>query len=275
MPIINWPFRSGVGMIAGCWALSSTQRMFSYMARYHTPDSRRLDQRVPQVLDMVRRARLEAIVGSGGDTTYPEDSTASRQFVSRKLPYFSVFPVAEGSLNESRLNYQNGLWNGLTRGYEQTFNGHKVSRNFRAEIEANQTAHFFRFGNVGMGIGTGVRSESTNRKTLEQLTRNLDGRRLTLINLRAGRTYQHVVMAKSYKRLANGLIEIKVYDSNHPVKDATVFFSNKAGHFYAPEIIERFAPGKGSNALGVFIVDEEERTAFESAMLAYYKALCR
>lgn len=272
MPIQNWPFRSGVATIAGCWALSSTQRMVSYLARYNTPDNRRMEQRVPRILDMIRRASLEEKRESGEDHT---SNNNSQPFIARNLKYYSVFPVPEGSLYESRRDYQNGLWNGLLDGYTQEFNGKLVSRNFKAEIEANQASHFFRAGNIGMGLGSGSRSESKNRESVAQLTRNLDGKRLTLINLRAGRTAQHIVMVKSYKRLGQSTLEFKVYDSNDPGRDASVFYSTSSSQFYAPDIVRRFVLTNETKALGVYIVDEEERVQLEAAMLAHYKILCR
>ncbi len=84
--------------------------------------------------------------------------------------------------------------------------------NFMNSVEANQADHFFRMGNLGMGLGSGTRSVSTNRKTLEQLMRNLDRKRLTLLNLRGGRTVQHVVMAKSYQKSHDGSVSITVYE---------------------------------------------------------------
>ncbi|WP_374073837.1 hypothetical protein [Bdellovibrio bacteriovorus] len=273
MPIRNWPFRSGAVTIAGCWALSSTQRMVSYLARYNTPDNRRMEQRVPRILDMVRRASLEERIDHSEDHT--NRSNGTQPFISRNLKYYSVFPVPEGSLYESRRDFQNGLWNGLVEGYSQEFNGRSVLRNFQNEIEANQASHFFRAGNIGMGLGSGSRSESKNRETVAQLTRNLDGKRLTLINLRAGRTAQHIVMVKSYKRLGQSTIEFKVYDSNDPGRDASVFYSSSSAQFYAPDIVGRFVLTNETKALGVYIVDEEERVQLEAAMLAHYKVLCR
>lgn len=268
MPVRNWPFRSGAVTIAGCWALSSTQRMVSYLARYNTPDNRRMNQRVPRILDMVRRASLEERMMNGEDRN-------GQPFIERNLKSYFVFPVPEGSLYESARNYQTGLWNGLMDGYEQELNGKRITRNFTNEIQANQADHFFRAGNIGMGLGSGNRSERKNRETVSQLTRNLDGKRLTLINLRAGRTAQHIVMVKSYKRLSQSIIEFKVYDSNDPGRDASVFYSASAGQFYAPDIVGRFVLTNETKALGVYIVDEEERVQLEAAMLAHYKVLCR
>ncbi len=106
--------------------------------------------------------------------------------------------------------------------------------------------------------------------------RNLDRKRLTLLNLRGGRIVQHVVMAKSYQKSHDGSVSITVYDSNQPSKDQIVFFDNQQGQFYAPLIFNLFYGwGGGTKALGTYIVDEKERLKFEEAMVAYYKYMCQ
>ncbi|UOF01681.1 hypothetical protein [Bdellovibrio reynosensis] len=266
MPIQNWAFKSGMATIAGCWALSSTQRMVSYMARYNATGARSMQERIPVVLDMVRGAR----VVEAKTNTVDENRNRLSEV---KLPYFSVFAVEEGNLRDSRNNY-NGLWNKLMDGYDQNVGGYVVRRHFRDEIEANQANHFFRFGNIGMGMGSGKRSERKNAETVEQIIRNASGKRLTLINLRAGRTLQHIVMVKSFKRLSNNIIDFTVYDSNAPERDWSVFYNGRSGQFYAPDVVDRIGAIE-TKALGVFVVDEEERGKLESAMLAFYKALCK
>lgn len=271
MPIRNWSFRSGLVPLAGCWGLASTQRMVSYMARYNTSSSQRMEKRVPMLLDMVRRETLEE---NQGYNEYDHDNK-TEPYYSKKLKKFNVFAVEESNLNDSSYSGDRGLWNRLMRGYTQELNGQKVIRNFKSDIEVNQANHFFRAGNIGMGMGNGVRSEEKNRETVEQLMRNLDGKRLTLINLRFNRTTQHVVMVKSYQRAAKDLIEFTVYDSNSPYRDQIVYFSTRVDHFYSPDVMGFFEGVEGSKALGVYIVDEEERESLEQAMLAFYRSMCR
>lgn len=258
MPIRNWAFWSGPAPIAGCWALSSTQRMFSYMARYNETSQKRVEDQVPSVLDMVRGGVLEK--------TYSNSSNNARPYMVKDLKNYSIIPTNADSLRES------SLWSLLSFGFDTRFNSQTVRRDFKSEIEANQANHFFRFKNIGMGLGSGLRSAAKNHETITQLMKNLNGKRLTLLNLRAGRTAQHVVMAKSYQNLGK-LIAITVYDSNQPDKDQTVYYHTGTGYFYSPDVMRFFTETEGQH-VAAFIVDEAERLKFEQGMLAYYANVC-
>lgn len=266
MPITNWGFQSGLASLAGCWALSSAQRMVAYLGRYYVKPSEQ-EAQIAEILDMVRGKRLVENISTGS----MHDVTPYTEY---NLKAYNVFPVEEGSLAESAKN-RGGLWNRLQTGYKQRLNFVNVDRKFRAEIEASQGRHFFRLRNLGMGLGSGVRDEDTNAKTINQILRNLNGKRLTLINLRAAQTIQHIVMAKSYSFLNENIIAIKAYDSNQPSKDQLVYYDRKRKHFFAPEIIGVLDRTRASYAVGTFIVDEGEREPFEKALLAHYRQRCR
>lgn len=166
MPLKNWPFRSGLTMIAGCWGLASSQRMIYYLARYNTSSQQSMPERVPQVLDMIRG---EGVRYSSANN----DPSGGPGFRGVPLKNYNVFAVEESTLSQSR------LWQALTVGYVQSFpEGFTLKRNVRTDIEANQVHHFFRAENVGMGLGTSARSVRANRATLAHLQRNLEGRRL-------------------------------------------------------------------------------------------------
>lgn len=269
LPRGNWSFRSGMTRIAGCWGLASTQRMVSYLARYNTSSHLPMEQRISTILDMIRGKSLEVAVNYGDEVTYN-----SKVFEERKLKRYTVFEVEESNLGESFLSGTQSLWNSLESGYHQKFNGTRILRNLENEIEANQVSHFFRPKNIKMGLGNGPRSVRENFATITQLKKNLDGRRLTLLNLRADRTAQHIVMAKSYRVNSNGEIEIKVYDPNVHTVDAILFYDEVSGDFYSPEISYRIA-GVRDLSLGVFIVDEDERAPLEEALLEHYRLRCR
>lgn len=264
IPMKNWPFRRGATVIAGCWGLSSTQRMISYLARYNTSSNEKMSARVADVLDMVRREKFEV------DFNVP--GTSGR--IKSVAPSYKVFAVEEPNLKEGYFKSLTSLWSSLMLGYMQNLNGTKRLRNFREDIQANQAEHFFRVSNLKMGMGGGARPAETNRLTASWLRRNLDGKRLTLLNLRAARATQHIVMAKSYKLNSNGLMEITVYDSNNPYTDALLYFDSRAGVFYSPQVMGPFLVDD-NKGLGVFIVSEEEREPLEAAMLAHYRTLCR
>lgn len=264
MPVRNWDFRSGLATLGGCWGLSSTQRMLFYLARYDEPTRLRVEEQVPPLLDLIR-----------GETLYllKDDNNGPDRIASRKLKKYQVFPIEKNSLQEDWW-HPTSLWGKLMEGYVQNVEGRKVRRHFREEIQANQGRHFYRIGNVGMAAGSGARSGDENADTVQQLRHNLDGKRLTLVNLRPGRTSQHIVVVKSYT-ISQGIITFKVYDSNAPEKDWDLKYSVARRTFYAPEVVDRIADVSGYTALGVYVVDEEEREAFEDAMLAHYKVKCR
>ncbi|WP_041583572.1 hypothetical protein AB1A81_11150 [Bdellovibrio bacteriovorus] len=272
MPITNWPFRSGVATIAGCWALSSTQRMISYMARYNEPTSLRMDQISPGLLNQIRGGTLELVNDNRNNDNYALRSSSER-IITRSLKANSVFPVPSNSLAEDKW-HTNSLWMRLLEGHVENVDGRNVHRHFRAEIEENQARHFFRASNIGMGAGSGDRSASKNQETVATMRRNAETKRLTLVNLRAGRTAQHIVMVKSYKATKD-MITFTVYDSNQPSKDQLLYYSVKNSAFYAPDIVSRFVLENTSRSLGVYVVDEDEREMLEDAMLAYYRVKCR
>ncbi len=243
MPIFNWSSMHGLFPLQQCWALSSSQRMFSYLARYNESNTRTDEDRKVLVLNLIR-------------------GSAKAQ----------VFEVEGSSIDQS-----SGFWWHLREGYKKKTSFFTTdTQNFRKNIEASQSSHFFRSENVSMGAGSGPTSPRENKVTAQTLLKNLEGKRLTLVNLRLGRTSQHIVMLKSFLRQANGQIVFMAYDSNQPKKDQELLYDTRTGIFTAPEI-SRSILGEGtpSNPLGVFIVDEDERKPLEAAMLAHYKKACQ
>ncbi|QDK38280.1 hypothetical protein [Bdellovibrio sp. NC01] len=254
IPTENWAFNSGGFPIANCWALSSTQRMFSYLARYNESSVDHSEEQTRKVLNMIRRSEPSL------DYDHPEKV---REFPLRN---YEVFKLSENSLGQGYFKGGQNLWTDMANGISGETG--KVRR-FKGEVEYNQSFRFFRFGNIGMGAGSGARDQGTNVETANQLMRNLSGKRLTLINLRVDQTTQHVVMAKSFTKDASGVIRFTVYDSNQPVRDQSVIFDPTSQQFYAPTVL-------GTNAaLGTFIVSEDERGDFERALLKHYQAVCK
>lgn len=255
LPAKNWGFKSGIASIAGCWALARTQRMVSYLARYNTSSDLRSEKRVSIVLDMIRRARLT-----------PDE---------QRLKNYSVFAVEDSNFSENKSNAGWNLWNALEIGYYQNVAGKKVLRSFREEIQTLQNNTFYRVKNLKMIWKNGDRIKSTNRETAQRLIQNLNGKRLTLLNLRVSVNTQHVIMAKSYRKTATDLYEFKIYDSNQPQSDSILYYNPHRHVFFAPDVVEKFKHEKTFRNLGVFIVDEQDRTQFESAMLNHYRELCK
>ncbi|MGZ3773709.1 MAG: hypothetical protein ACXVCY_11060, partial [Pseudobdellovibrionaceae bacterium] len=189
----------------------------------------------------------------------------------------NVFAVEESNLSGSMIDskFSANLWENLQIGYNQFFGAVKIQRNFREEIEALEARLFFRIKNIRMILKKGDRSKRQNYESAKLLFKNLNGKRLTLLNLRMDRARQHVVMAKSYKKVSSNLYEIKVYDSNSPTHDPSLFFHSDSLTFSAPEILRRFKDSNPNRDIGLFIVDEEDRVQFEQAMLDHYRERCR
>lgn len=291
IPVKNWGFKSGIATIAGCWSLSRTQRMFSYLARYNTSSDHRMDERVSSVLDMIRGATLvsrfesnaaylteelpltdetEYLVRSESNQVQPE----ALRYCEKKLSSYKVFEIEDSSFSENQ-NNQHGLWAYLQKGYTQYFLGKSVLRNFRQEVQAQQAKLFYRINNLKMIWKKGDRPDWRNYETAKQLTKNLSGKRLTLLNLRMDRARQHVVMAKSFRKVTPEIYEFKVYDSNAPRVDSVVFYNWNKQAFFSPEILNRFKDPQPYRKLGVFIVGEDDRDKYEIAMLKHYRELCK
>ncbi|MDG0816139.1 hypothetical protein [Bdellovibrio svalbardensis] len=264
IPLQNWGFSSGGADIGGCWALSSTQRMFSYLARYNEPTALSSPERTEHVLNMVRRSSPDVVSNDRGTTQSP---------ILKEWPYRqrAVFSLREDALVDSLVLNMQGLWADIAKGYKQKIAGTTVDRNFVADIQVNQANRFFRFGNLGMGLGSGALDREENQKTMQLLMKNLSGKRLTLLNLRVDQFTQHVVMAKFYWVQSNGDIRIVVYDSNQWMTDHEVIYKVSERQFYAPDIMGSLG---GNGPLGVFIVSEEEREDLETAMLKHYQRQC-
>lgn len=265
LPIKNWDFNSGGATLANCWALASTQRMISYLARYNEPTAQSSLERTTHILNMVRRSSPETDFNNG-------HAASSKDLRERPYRDLAVFPVNADSLLEGSLFAEDRLWKDLASGFEQNVDFVTVKRNFVTDIQTNQTNRFFRFGNIPMALAAGSRSQAENQKTIRQLTANLASKRLTLINLRVSQFRQHVVMAKSYRVDTNGNIWIKVYDSNKWIVDNEVVYDISEQQFYASSIM---AYTGAAGALGVFLVSEDEREPLEAAMLNHYKDECK
>jgi hypothetical protein len=268
MDIVNWAYSSGGFTLANCWGLSSTQRMLSYMARYNESSNISKEARRELVLNMVRRA-VPAVQGEAGSTEKGNRTQSRERVVNRNLKAYSVFPV-EGSTVVDSYDF----WWDLRAGYDMSLSKkYTVRRSLREDVQVNQTEHFYRMSNVGMGLGSGATSSKDNYESLKTMMRNADGKRLTLINLRLDRTLQHIVMVKSYKKTGSGDVVFTVYDSNQPKLDQEVIYDSRSGAFTAPGIARSLYVA--TKPVGVFIVDEDERELYEVAMLKHYRSVCK
>ncbi|WP_413558381.1 hypothetical protein [Bdellovibrio sp. HCB209] len=244
IPIANWgvEVRGGLYELGVCWGLSRAQRLFFYLNRWNSDPSIKGPDTV-QILNMLR-----------------EEGTYAMMLNQESYP---------------RTDY--GVLGNLMDGAAFKSGSKNTHRNFRSEIERYEIERFHKIGkNLKLIIGSGDRSKNANRTTRDQLIRNLQINKLTLIIVRAKRRAQHVLLVKHYQKLDNGDIRFSVYDSNYPQQDNFFTYRQSDSSFYAPNIIYGVVPSKDINdAVGVYIVDEKERDPIESTLVRYYSSLCR
>lgn len=259
LPIKNWTFSAGLYDLAACWSMARTQRLFFYLARWEDAPSPNSDKTLFDLLEMIRG-------------TSPYAHTSDSQIKEFPLSEYYIFPQRENTWDVS-----SPLWHSLIAGITQDFpNDKTLKRTFKSEVEFYQNRRFHDFiRNIRYIIGDGARSPEKNRATRDQILKNIENNRLPLILLRPKRVSQHVVIAKKFEISSNGDIEIRVYDSNAPLKDQLITFSKADNEFYAPDIVRGLPEiSDPQAALGVFIVDDNEFKLIDKALLSYYQKKC-
>lgn len=260
LPVRNWGFSTGLYDIAACWSLAHAQRLSFYLARWEEPRAPVNPTTLFETLEMFRGSSPYAHIGD---------------------PDIQDFPVVDHNVfsqAESTWSLTSPLWLALKQGFTQSFpNDKTLYRNFKSEIEAYQNRRFHDFiKNIRYIIGDGTRTPEMNLSSRNQLIRNLEENKLTLLLLRPKRVSQHVVLAKRFMVLPEGDIEFQVYDSNAPGQDRSVTYKKATGQFYAPEIIHGLPDIEDPQApLGVFLVDEGDRSIYEKTLLTYYQRKCQ
>lgn len=273
LPFKNWAFKKSGIELAACWGMASTQRKFFYLLRLNEPVAPALD--IKETLNTIRGAKLEYPLMA----SQPENPDLEiQQMLESKITDYKVILLAEDKALKMFANLDNlSFLDKLTKGIYDKQGPFTIFRNFRTEVERSQVRHFFRPGNIGMGIGSGPRSPGENAMTLARLKKNISQNRLSLINLRLHNTSQHIVIPKSYTTDKNGNVWFNAYDSNAPQADQPFYYDKKTGHFFAPRIMGKYigdSSGTVYRPLGVYIVDEEEREQIEESLLKHYKKLC-
>jgi hypothetical protein len=268
IPIPNWKFHSGGPVLGACWGLSSAQRKMFYLARFEEPENLSKSELRRKTLDMFRGSELtEQQVGNGRPRA-----------MNTPLRQLEVIKYSDRSLMSSWAHEDanpNGLFPLLNRGYKEQLGGETVWKTVKLDLQRSQQQHFFRGGNLQMVVGDVMERNSVDSLlTITQLEKNLKSKRLTLLVLRGGTTNQHVVVAKEILDMGKYFL-IMVYDSNNPLADVPMYYQKETKTFHAPAIMSiAEKSGDHSRALGVFIVDEDERAPIEAAMLRYYRSEC-
>lgn len=266
IPRRNWLFNNGLVTLGACWGLSSAQRRLFYLGRYDDGEMAQVNESetIPTILDHLRGGRPERVMYEGAH---------SKRLVTTPLRQYSVFSLGVKPFMDS-LSETESLWQKLLIGFTEYTDGVQVRRNFKSEIESNQLQHFYRRGNLEMVKGDRSRTAQENRETVETLLKNLDGKRLTLLNIRTGRFSQHIVLAKSYFKV-HGFIYFLVYDSNAPHTNSWITYESSTSMFTSPQVAQRLDDPDHFSPLGVYVVDEQERDLIDAALITYYREQCR
>ncbi len=247
----NWP----TGVIANCWSLARTQRLHFYLSRTSLLDETTATKKSEDILNMIR--------GSIPDQVN-QPMTGTKE-IENKLKKLSVYELTD-------IKYIENL-----QAKSKMSTGSIKDRHFTKEIETYQVRRFNNPANLSKYVLSASPSPAENEKLFNQIAQNLDQKKLTLINMRAFKTSQHVIVAKSYKKDELGNYQIDVYDSNYPTAIQKLVYVVSQKMFISPNTMGSFFRERNMAAdspLAIFIVDEEDRDLIEKALLSYYQKVC-
>ncbi|WP_413574954.1 hypothetical protein ACLVWU_11940 [Bdellovibrio sp. HCB290] len=269
IPVQNWYFKSGGPNLGVCWGLASVQRKMFYLARFEEQEEISKEELVRRTLNMVRGHELSPLQTGGG----------RERMLKTPIHSYEVLKYSDLSLLSSwaaEEKVPNGLFPLINKGYKEVVNNESHWKTFKLDVERAQQERFFRGSNLSMVTpAEDNRSAVDNLLTFSTLKKNLEGHRLTLLNLRFGRYDQHVVVAKEITRI-DDKIAIIVYDSNSPLQNGVIYYDENTKSFHTPGIYKGVVnEGDPERAIGVYVIDEEERGPIEAAMLRYYQAQCQ
>lgn len=259
-PIYNW----STGVIANCWSLSHAQRIHFYLSRININKSEMNNQDSEAVLNMFRGSIPDII----------NQPLIGTKEIEKQLNLLTVyeFPGAELSLSPE--------YSVINLDANTTVSGGvSLSRNFKRDIEIYQARRFHQISNLSNFVFSTSNTKELNNETIQKLLKNLDQKKLTLLNLRITTATQHVVVAKSYRYLEDlNQIKIYVYDSRSPYDaEQSLIYDLNSQSFFSKNIAGDLFLELNKDAdseIDAFIVDEEDRTSIEEALLRYYRSVC-
>lgn len=260
-PVYNW--RTGV--IANCWGLSRAQRIHFYLSRINANKSEMSNAESESILNMFRGSIPDMII-------QPMIGTKE---IEKKLTSFNVYETAGDGFSLSpeysvtELTADTALSSGSIS-----------SRSFKRDIEIYQARRFSQISNLTGFVLSGRNTKEFNNQTIQTLLRNLDQNKLTLLNLRISTATQHIVVAKKYfynEPLKQ--IEIAVYDSRFPYHTVqNLIYDMNTQSFFSNDIAGDLLVEMNKEAeseFDVFIVDEDDRTFIEDALIRHYRSACK
>lgn len=247
----NW----GTGIIANCWSLSRAQRLHFYLSRTTLLDETTATRSSEEILNMIRGSIPDQI----------NQPLVGNKEIEYKLKKLSVYEfTASMDMEDIQASSQMSI-------------GVIMDRNFVNDIETYQARRFNNPSNLGKYVLSASPTSAENEKLLKLITSNLDEKKLTLVNMRAFKNVQHVVVAKSYIKDELGNYQIDVYDSNYPLIAQKLIYLSAKKIFISPDTMGNYFLSRGYKAdspLAIFIVDEEDRELIEKALLSYYQKVC-
>src|SRR5262249_19083295 len=129
-------------------------------------------------------------------------------------------------------------------------------RDLPIEIERYQLRRFGNPMNIGKITGSRARPKEINQETMDAILKNMAANRISLINVRAEITTQHVILVKKVTPIPGGY-SLTVYDSNYPNSDNELRYLSADREFVAPRIIRAFGVSQPEAPVGVFLEDED------------------
>lgn len=256
-PVQNW----SSGVLGQCWSMALSQRRFFYLARYEVRGAaKQQDELVTYGLNLIRSTDPNS--AERGPDREGESRNSSEQYT----------PLAVFGLEEKGLSAPDRWGYSSASNYMRALQSGTQGRNFRTEIEYRQKLRFFSPGNLGMVFGSRERSESANEESMEEILKDHEAGRITLLIVRAATSLQHAILVLRVEKVAEGNYRLLVYDSNQPGREPSIEYRDR--QFYAPSVVGLFHHDARS-PVGIFVKDDDEMDEIQDALYAHYRGLCK
>lgn len=271
-PMSNW----SSGALGQCWGLAFSQRRLFYLSRFSNKEE------LPALPDETRKKMLEMFSLKKPEEIIKIDSKiltdARTTTIAKSLAFVTDFyknnlskEIYEESLRENEFYaiyptsfhyYSSELINKL---HEK-----KDGKDFESVIESLQRSLFFRIGNTNLVAGEVVRSNSDNKKTMEELLKNTSRGRMPIVVVRSKITAQHAVLVKRIQKISDKELRLFCYDSNVPGREVVIDYNDES--FSTNAMVSNNIV---NDTVGLFIKDEEDMDYIQNTVYKYYKNLCK
>lgn len=228
--------------IAHCWALARWQRIALLLGRQNSS----VNYDPAAIADLIRGGRPHLNVQNFA--------------IQTPLQNYRVFrwPATQGTVDKQLSQLEKDIRRAKS----------STPRNYYEELESAQGSLFYRFSNVYFLLDS--QSVRERAETINKIARLAQQNRLPMVNLRYAKDDQHVVLVKSFKRVAKDKWEFITFDANAPRIEKKMLITHSDGHFKI-----NFRYGDRTNNPDIYLVGEDERPYLDSALTHYYQNLCR